>query len=105
MPREALHECDTHPRVRMAVSHPMMDINLLQWPAMMVTLIAAWAVGSRSARRRRWGFCLFVLSKGLWVVWGAVENAWALVLLQAGLFALNIRGAQMNERVADEGSS
>jgi hypothetical protein len=31
----------------------MMGIDLLQWPAMIVTLIAAWAVGSRSARRRR----------------------------------------------------
>jgi hypothetical protein len=81
----------------------MMDINLLQWPAMMVTLIAAWAVGSRSARRRQWGFWLFVLSNILWVMWGTAEKAWALVLLQAGLFALNVRGAQKNERLADEG--
>jgi hypothetical protein len=77
-----------------------MDINLLQWPAMLVTLIAAWAVGSQSPGRRRWGFWLFVLSNILWALWGAAENAWALILLQVGLFVLNVRGAHKNERAA-----
>jgi hypothetical protein len=77
-----------------------MDINLLQWPAMLVTLVAAWAVGSQSPRRRRWGFWLFVLSNVLWVLWGAAANAWALILLQVGLFVLNVRGAKKNERAA-----
>jgi len=80
-----------------------MDIDLLQWPAMMVTLAAAWAVGSQSAGRRRWGFWLFVLSNVLWVMWGTAAKAWALILMQVGLFALNVRGAQKNERAAEDG--
>jgi hypothetical protein len=45
---------------------------------------------------------LFVLSNVLWVLWGTAGKAWALILLQVGLFALNVRGAQKNERPADE---
>ena len=33
-------------------------LDALQWPAMAVTLIAAWLVGGQSARRRTWGFCV-----------------------------------------------
>jgi nitrate reductase gamma subunit len=34
-------------------------VDLLQWPAMIVTVLAAWCVASRSAQRRRLGFWLF----------------------------------------------
>lgn len=75
-------------------------LDLLQWPAMLVTLAAAWAVGSRSARRRKVGFWLFIVSNGLWIAWGLSERVWALILLQLGLFALNLRGARKNEETA-----
>ena len=64
---------------------------------MIVTLIAAWLVASQSRRKRRWGFWCFVASNFLWVVWGCHSQAWALIVLQFGLFALNLRGASKNE--------
>ncbi len=75
-------------------------LDLLQWPVMVVTLAAAWAVGSTRSRRRKVGFWLFIASNVLWVVWGFSEGAWALIVLQAGLFGLNLRGAQKNEAAA-----
>ncbi len=75
-------------------------LDLLQWPAMVVTLAAAWAVGSTLSRRRKVGFWLFIGSNVLWIVWGFSEAAWALVVLQVGLFMLNLRGAQKNEAAA-----
>ena len=72
-------------------------LGALQWPAMAVTLVAAWLVGSQTKRRRSWGFWLFVLSNLLWAVWGWHAQAWALIALQVGLFALNLRGARKNE--------
>jgi hypothetical protein len=74
-----------------------MDISLLQWPAMAVTLLAAWLVGSRRKSPRKWGFWVFVASNLLWVVWGWNDHAYALIALQAGLFAMNVRGAMKNE--------
>ncbi|HEY5806634.1 MAG TPA: hypothetical protein VIT67_01625 [Povalibacter sp.] len=78
----------------------MESLNLLQWPAMLVTLAAAWAVGSQSKGRRKGGFWLFVLSNVLWIAWGIPENAWGLIVLQVGLFAMNIRGARKNDQSA-----
>ena len=75
-----------------------MDVlSLLQWPAMVVTLIAAWLVASQSRARRNWGFWTFILSNLLWIVWGWHEDAIALIVLQVGLFVLNLRGAKKNE--------
>ena len=72
-------------------------IDALQWPAMAVTLIAAWLVASQAQRRRNWGFWCFVASNVLWVAWGLHDQAHALVALQFGLFALNLRGARKND--------
>ena len=75
-----------------------MDIlDLLQWPAMVVTVIAAWLVASRSARKRVFGFWFFLAGNLLWVAWGFHDSAWALVGLQFFLAALNIRGVYKNE--------
>ena len=68
-------------------------LDLMQWPAMAVTLGAAWLVASRSKRHRNWGFWVYLLSNVLWVLWGWSTQAWALIALQAGLAAMNIRGA------------
>ncbi len=68
-------------------------INLIQWPAMAVTLVASWLVASKIESRRNTGFWVFLASNALWVAWGLHAGAFALVALQIGLAALNIRGA------------
>jgi hypothetical protein len=73
-------------------------IDLLQWPAMAVTLYAGYLVGSKREGRRVFGFSMFVLSNVLWIVWGWHDEAWALIGLQVGLFAMNVRGILKNER-------
>ena len=72
-------------------------LSALQWPAMLATLIAAWLVGSEGKFRRRWGFWCFIVSNVLWTAWGWHDEAYALIGLQLGLFALNLRGASKNE--------
>jgi len=75
-----------------------MDIlDLLQWPAMVITVLAAWLVGSRAARKRAIGFWCFLASNVLWVVWGLHDHAYALVALQFFLAASNARGIYKNE--------
>lgn len=73
-----------------------MSLDLLQWPAMLVTVLAAWLVASRSAVKRSWGFWAFLASNVLWVAWGLYAHAYALVVLQVCLAALNIRGTVKN---------
>ncbi len=70
----------------------------IQWPAMIVTIIAAWLVASTQKKRRNIGFWLFLLSNVLWIIWGISDKAWALVALQVGLAAMNIRGAIMTDK-------
>jgi hypothetical protein len=72
-------------------------INTLQWPAMAVTLTAAWLVASRSPRKRAAGFWCFIASNILWIAWGLHDEAYALIALQFGLFALNLRGVRKND--------
>ena len=72
-------------------------LSYLQWPAMIMTVLAAWLTGSTSQRRRRWGFWLFLASNVLWVGWGYFAKAWAVILLQVFLAAMNVRGARKNE--------
>lgn len=72
-------------------------LPLLQWPAMLVTVTAAWFVASSSKTRRHVGFWLFLVSNALWVVWGLDSAAPALVVLQLGLAAMNLRGALKND--------
>jgi hypothetical protein len=73
-------------------------IGLLQWPAMAVTLVAAYLVGARHSRRRIIGFWVFLVSNALWITWGLHDGAFALIGLQAGLAAMNIRGIVRNEQ-------
>ena len=64
---------------------------------MVVTVIAAWLIASQRKFKRNWGFWLFLLSNALWIVWGLHSRAWALVVLQLCLAAMNIRGAKKAE--------
>lgn len=68
-------------------------LDLVQWPAMALTVAAAWCVASTRDTLRAWGFWLFLASNALWIAWGWSDGAWALVILQVALAALNIRGA------------
>jgi hypothetical protein len=72
-------------------------LDLVQWPAMAVTVLAAWLVASNRQRRRSFGFWAFLFSNVLWVAWGAYRHAWALVALQFCLAAMNIRGVRKTE--------
>lgn len=72
-------------------------LNGVQWPALAITLVAAWLVGSKAKTRRNLGFWCFIASNVLWIVWGWHDGAYALIALQLGLFALNVRGARQNE--------
>mgnify|MGYP000602934574 CR=1 FL=1 len=70
----------------------------IQWPAMLVTLAASWLVASTSDKKRKWGFWTFLLSNTLWITWGIIDHAYALIALQIGLAALNIRGVEKNKK-------
>ena len=75
----------------------MNAINFIQWPAMLITVAAAWMVGSQRKFKRNWGFWLFLLSNIVWIVWGVGDRAYALIVLQFALAAMNIRGAVKNQ--------
>jgi hypothetical protein len=64
---------------------------------MLVTVCAAWCVASSIKSRRNMGFWLFIASNVLWVAWGIHAHAYALIVLQVCLGAMNIRGAKKSE--------
>ena len=74
-------------------------VDLLQWPAMLATVLAAWLVGSNTRTRRNAGFWVFLASNALWGLWGWHDGAYALIALQLALAALNMRGAAKTETV------
>jgi len=76
----------------------MINLDLMQWPAMVITVAAAWYVASSHERKRHLGFWLFITSNILWVIWGVYAHAWALITLQVCLAAMNIRGAKKSEK-------
>jgi hypothetical protein len=89
------HQGPQSDRIRRAPSVDYLD--LLQWPAMAVTVLAAWLVASTKKSRRGQGFWVFLLSNVLWIAWGWHSNAYALIALQFCLAAMNIRGARKAE--------
>jgi len=72
-------------------------LDLIQWPAFLASLAAAWLVASNVRRRRNWGFWVFLLSNVLWTAWGWHSSAFALIALQVCLAVLNIRGLLKTE--------
>ena len=82
----------------------MNSIDNIQWPAMVVTVLAAWLIASQSKKKRRIGFWCFLLSNVLWIVWGWSSNAYALVVLQVALAFLNVRGANKNDPAPEHGA-
>ncbi|HEY3555593.1 MAG TPA: hypothetical protein VGL67_10860 [Casimicrobiaceae bacterium] len=74
-----------------------MDLDWVQWPAMIATLASTWLVGSKRRSLRTTGFYTFLVSNVLWIVWGMHASAYALIALQVGLAILNVRGAFKTE--------
>ncbi|WP_409077897.1 hypothetical protein [Pseudomonas sp. N3-W] len=73
-------------------------LDWVQWPAMAVTVLAAWLIGSQRPGRRMVGFVCFSLSNVLWVIWGGYAGAYALIVLQVCLFLMNLRGLRKNSK-------
>jgi UDP-N-acetylmuramyl pentapeptide phosphotransferase/UDP-N-acetylglucosamine-1-phosphate transferase len=73
-------------------------LDLVQWPAMVVSIVAAWLVASQNETKREIGFWVFLLSNVLWIAWGWYDDAWALIGLNIFLAGMNIRGIVKNER-------
>ena len=78
-------------------------LDLLQWPAMVVTIVASWLVASAHEGKRNAGFWVFLFSNALWVAWAVHANAPALIALQVGLAAMNVRGAVKTESPSGSG--
>jgi len=57
------------------------------------------------SKRRNLGFWLFIVSNVLWTAWGLYAHAYALVLLQAGLVAMNVRGMRKTDDQAAQQSA
>ncbi|HEY3698604.1 MAG TPA: hypothetical protein VGK97_04675 [Spongiibacteraceae bacterium] len=72
-------------------------LDLLQWPALVVTVIASWLVSVTKKGERKIGFWIFLLSNALWVAWGLYSHAYALILLQFCLAISNIHGVLKNK--------
>ena len=78
-----------------------MSLDWIQWPAMAVTVFAAWLVASKREFKRNWGFWCFLASNVLWTAWGLWAHAYALIVLQVCLAVLNIRGTVKNRATPD----
>ena len=78
-------------------------LGVIQWPAMVVTLIAAWLVASTKQGRREAGFWWFIASNILWIAWGWHTHAWALIVLQVTLALMNVRGLKKTEQLQESG--
>lgn len=71
-------------------------VSLLEWPAMAMSLVAAYLLASQRPDRRMVAFWAFIAGNVMWITWGWQEDAWALIGLNAGLIALNVRGIFKN---------
>ena len=69
----------------------------LEWPAMAITLAAAWWMASTKPQKRIVAFGMLIVGNLMWIGWGWGDEAWALIALNAGLLALNIRAIMKNE--------
>ena len=72
-------------------------VAYLEWPAMLITLAAAWWLGSKKPEKRIFAFSLLIVGNLMWIAWGWGDDAWALIALNVGLMALNVRAIMKNE--------
>lgn len=71
-------------------------MHLIEWIAALVALGGAWCIGSSRQDVRQLGFCAFLLSNALWIVWGGFSGAWGLVTMQALFCVTSVRGIITN---------
>lgn len=74
-------------------------VELLQWPAMAITVLAAWFMGSLRAKRRVVAFWCFTAGNVMWVVWGLGHQAYGLITLEVMMALMNMRGLLKNLRL------
>lgn len=67
-------------------------MEILQWPAMILTLLGAWMISTDKRSIRHKGFWVFLLSNVLWILWGMHVKAYGVVLMQIGLAIVNYHG-------------
>ncbi len=72
-------------------------VAMLEWPAMAISLAAAWWMASREPKKRVVAFWLLIAGNLMWIAWGWGDEAYALIALNLGLMALNVRGILKNE--------
>ena len=71
-------------------------LEYMQWPALVVTVLASWMVSKKQRSERKIGFWLFLASNVLWGIWGVYAQAYALIALQACLSVSNVHGIICN---------
>ncbi len=77
-------------------------LAMLEWPAMAISLVAAYLLGSIHATKRIVAFVMLIIGNLMWIGWGWGDEAWALIALNVGLLALNVRGIFKNEEAKKE---
>ena len=80
------------PRLSSGETENMDYFSLLQWPAMIINVLAVWLLTYQSKRKRHAGFVCSLFSNALWVAWGWHVQAFAVIGLQLALTTLNIHG-------------
>lgn len=71
-------------------------VDLLQWPAMAITSLAAWFMGSTRVKRRIVAFWCFTAGNAMWVIWDASHDAYGLITLEIIMALMNMRGLKKN---------
>ena len=64
---------------------------------MAISLAAAYLLASQKPEKRIIAFWLLIVGNVMWIAWGWGESAFALIALNVGLMALNVRGIFKNE--------
>ncbi|MES2899284.1 MAG: hypothetical protein V4723_06110 [Pseudomonadota bacterium] len=77
-------------------------LNLLEWPAMAISLVAAYLLGSINPTKRIVAFVMLIVGNLMWIGWGWGNEAKALIALNVGLMVLNVRGVFKNEEAKEE---
>jgi len=80
-------------------------LSLSQWPAMTLSIIGSWYIGDPGRKHRRWGFAVLIVSNAMWMTWGSVDHAWALLVMQVLYIILNGRGLFQNTAASAPQSS
>lgn len=61
---------------------------MFEYPAMILGVIGAWLV----ARKNRWGFMLWIIGNGLWIVFGFINRHWGVVIQFSIFWGLALYG-------------